>query len=317
MFFFCEMGIIQQTSCEHTPQQNGIAERKHRYLLNVARSLMFQEEIPLRFWFECLLIAVYLINRLPTSILNDLVDDVYMDLPLGYDHGTSGKVCKLNKSLYGLKQAPSLSTLHFLKFLENNFKVLKLLENSVEVLKILKNKLESMKILENKLESLKLQENQPVDGLVEKDVKSQEVRVASVTIVNCCFILGRIVRFRISTLGICTPGHVLGIRPKPNLIIPIIRRDVHGTSGSDSFHVDAAPRTKVHWDLPHDLPEEVFSIWKAFRGNTHDVRSFGEEMDKTTNPHQQLSRIFPQRQRLEMASQNTRDAVTFPSMIVS
>nr|GEX83687.1 hypothetical protein [Tanacetum cinerariifolium] len=129
--FFCEMGIIQQTSCEHTPQQNGIAERKHRHLLNVARSLMFQEEIPLRFWFECLLTAVYLINRLPTSILNgratlveegnptfsntyntlsimriDLVKDVYMDLPLGYDHGTSGKVYKLNKSLYGLKQAP-------------------------------------------------------------------------------------------------------------------------------------------------------------------------------------------------------------------
>nr|GEV13450.1 hypothetical protein [Tanacetum cinerariifolium] len=55
----------------------------------------------------------------------------------------------------------------------------------------------------------------------------------------------------------------------------------------------------------------------AFGGNTHDVRSLGEEMDKTTNPHQQLLRISPQRQRLEMASQNTRDAVTFPSMMVS
>ncbi|GJR93263.1 retrotransposon protein, putative, ty3-gypsy subclass [Tanacetum coccineum] len=49
--------------------------------------------------------------------------------------------------------ASSLSTLHFLKFLENSFEVLKLLENIVEVLKILENKLESMKILENKLES--------------------------------------------------------------------------------------------------------------------------------------------------------------------
>nr|GEW46661.1 aldo-keto reductase family 4 member C10-like [Tanacetum cinerariifolium] len=58
-----------------------------------------------------------------------------------------------------------LSTLHFLKFLENSFELLKLLDNSVEVLKIMENKLESMKIVENKLESLKLQENQPVDGL--------------------------------------------------------------------------------------------------------------------------------------------------------
>ena len=40
--FFDKMGIIHQTSVAYTPQQNGIAERKHRHLLNVARSLMFQ-----------------------------------------------------------------------------------------------------------------------------------------------------------------------------------------------------------------------------------------------------------------------------------
>ncbi|GJX12973.1 hypothetical protein Tco_0204731 [Tanacetum coccineum] len=68
----------------------------------------------------------------------------------------------------------SLSTVHFLKFPENSFRVLKLLENSVEVLKILENKLESMRILENKFESLKLQENQPVDGLNHREEEDQE-----------------------------------------------------------------------------------------------------------------------------------------------
>ncbi|GKE10386.1 hypothetical protein Tco_1413937, partial [Tanacetum coccineum] len=67
--------------------------------------------------------------------------------------------------------ACSLSTVHFLKFPENNFRVLKLLENSVEVLKILENKLKSMRILENKFKSLKLQENQPVDGLGPLSIK--------------------------------------------------------------------------------------------------------------------------------------------------
>ncbi|GJZ77912.1 hypothetical protein Tco_0642584 [Tanacetum coccineum] len=54
--------------------------------------------------------------------------------------------------------------------------------------------------------------------------------------------------------------------------------------------------------------DEVFSIWKAFGGNTRDLGSFGDETDKTTNLHQHLSRISTQ--KLETASQITRDAVT-------
>ncbi|GKD39311.1 hypothetical protein Tco_1259518 [Tanacetum coccineum] len=54
--------------------------------------------------------------------------------------------------------------------------------------------------------------------------------------------------------------------------------------------------------------DEVFSIWKAFGGNTRDLGSFGEEMYKTTDLHQHLSRISTQ--KLETASQITRDAVT-------
>lgn len=63
-------GIHHQTSCVYTPQQNGVAERKNRHLLEVTLSIMFAMNVSKFYWGEAILTARYLINRMPSRVLS-------------------------------------------------------------------------------------------------------------------------------------------------------------------------------------------------------------------------------------------------------
>ena len=68
--FLLEHGLVHQTSCPDTPQQNEVAKRKNRTLLEPSRALMFEARMPVRFWLEAITTATYLTNHLPTKSLH-------------------------------------------------------------------------------------------------------------------------------------------------------------------------------------------------------------------------------------------------------
>lgn len=68
--YLSNQGILHQTSCVGTPQQNGIAERKNRDLLEKTRAIMLHANVPKRFWSHAIQTAAYIINRLPSRVLN-------------------------------------------------------------------------------------------------------------------------------------------------------------------------------------------------------------------------------------------------------
>ncbi|KAG8475464.1 hypothetical protein CXB51_032333 [Gossypium anomalum] len=63
-------GIIHRVSCPHTSKQNGVAERKHRHVVETGLTVLAQANLPIDYWGYVFCSAMHLINRLPTSVLD-------------------------------------------------------------------------------------------------------------------------------------------------------------------------------------------------------------------------------------------------------
>ncbi|KAM0005355.1 putative RNA-directed DNA polymerase [Helianthus debilis subsp. tardiflorus] len=69
--FLTTHGISHYTTPPHTPEQNGVAERRHRHVVETGLALLHHAHLPTSFWSHAFQAATYLINRLPTTILNN------------------------------------------------------------------------------------------------------------------------------------------------------------------------------------------------------------------------------------------------------
>jgi len=70
--FLSANGIFHRLSCPHTSQQNGLAERKHRHIMEMGLTFLAQSGLPKQFWVDAFLTSIFIINRLPTKVLDYL-----------------------------------------------------------------------------------------------------------------------------------------------------------------------------------------------------------------------------------------------------
>ncbi|GJY65031.1 retrovirus-related pol polyprotein from transposon TNT 1-94 [Tanacetum coccineum] len=64
---YCKVqGIRRQLTAAYTPQQNGVAERKNRTIMNMVRSMLTEKQVPKVFWPEAVRWSVHILNRCPT-----------------------------------------------------------------------------------------------------------------------------------------------------------------------------------------------------------------------------------------------------------
>ena len=69
-FYLTQEGIVSQLSAPRTPQQNGVAKRRNRTLLDMVRSMLSYSSLPISFWGYALETATYLLNLIPSKLVS-------------------------------------------------------------------------------------------------------------------------------------------------------------------------------------------------------------------------------------------------------
>ncbi|KAE9279871.1 hypothetical protein PF001_g24507 [Phytophthora fragariae] len=104
--YLSKQGIRHEKTVPYTPQQNGLAERMNRSLVEMARCMLYHEGIDKKWWAEAVNTSAWIINRIPNTVtVKTPYEIVYQKKPqlqnlkvfgaLGYGHIPDEKRRKL------------------------------------------------------------------------------------------------------------------------------------------------------------------------------------------------------------------------------
>lgn len=85
--YYRAQGIRHEQTVPKTPQENGVAERMNRTIVERVRCMLSQSKLPKSFWGEAVQTACYLINRSPSSALDgEVPEKVWTGKNIRYDY---------------------------------------------------------------------------------------------------------------------------------------------------------------------------------------------------------------------------------------
>ena len=81
-----EHGILSQLTAPGTPQQNGVAKRRNRTLLDMIKAMMSYSLLPISFWGYSLQTAVYILNVVPSKSIQKTPLELWNEHKLSLRH---------------------------------------------------------------------------------------------------------------------------------------------------------------------------------------------------------------------------------------
>jgi hypothetical protein len=120
--FLQENGIVAQYSMPGNPQQNGVAERHNRTLMDMVRSMLSNSTLPISSWMDALKTAVHILNRVPSKSVPKTPYEMWTGrkptLNYLYVWGCLAEAKLFNPSIGKLD--PKIVSCHFISYLDKS-----------------------------------------------------------------------------------------------------------------------------------------------------------------------------------------------------